>query len=157
MSKNTEGGPPVNAGDSGSLGQMLDLNDHEDLPQIVGRTMRSVVQVGRERIDFVAQTGERWAMYHEQDCCEGVEIEDVAGDLDDLIGSPIVMAEAVKNRSDPARSDDTHDSYTWTFYKIATIRGYVTIRWYGSSDGYSESVSFRRQPDDAPSASGGSP
>ncbi len=147
----------MNPGDSGSLGQMLDLNSHEDLPQIVGKTMRAVVQVGKEWIEFIAQTGERWAMYHEQDCCECVEIDDVVGDLDDLIGAPIIMAEAVKNRSDPARPGDAFDSYTWTFYKFATVRGYVTIRWYGRSDGYSESVSFRRQPDEAPSTSGGSP
>ena len=30
--------------------------------------------------------------YHEQDCCESVDIEDIVGDLDDLAGVPLLEA-----------------------------------------------------------------
>jgi len=60
------------------------------------------------------------------------------------------MAEEVTNAQDvnpdgvkiPWYSKE--NSFTWTFYKFATIKGYVTISWYGESNGYyNESVSFR--------------
>ncbi len=120
---------------------------HADISDLIGKTLTVVTQVGADEIYFDADTGERWKMYHEQDCCESVCIEDVAGDLQDLVGSPVVMAECVTSH-EPERPEDvgyTPDSQTWTFYKLATAKGYVTLRWYGYSNGYySESVDFVR-------------
>ncbi len=74
---------------------------------------------------------------------------DIVGDLSDLIGVPLLMAEEVTNEQDVnpdgVEIPDFQDSFTWTFYKLATIKGYVTISWYGESNGYyNESVSFCR-------------
>lgn len=109
----------------------------EDLPGLIGKTLVSVTQYKQDLIE--------WQMYYEQDCCASCHIEDVVGDLNDLVGTPIVMAEAVTNNTDPQPPADYPDeSYTWTFYKLATAKGYVTIRWYGSSNGYySETASFK--------------
>jgi hypothetical protein len=102
--------------------------------------------VGDEEMIFTTSDGKKYRLYHYQDCCEDVSIEDIVGNLNDLIGVPLLMAEEVsfENKNpDGVNVPKYQDSFTWTFYKLATIKGYVTIRWYGASNGYySESVSF---------------
>ena len=89
---------------------------------------------------FHTSCGKEFVMYHDQECCENVFLEDVCGNLDDLVGKPITMAECAKSNN---FNDELLESETWTFYKLATIKGYVTLRWYGASNGYySESVDF---------------
>jgi len=116
--------------------------------ELVGVTVSRIDGgVGTDELVFVGTNGKRYTLYHEQDCCECVTLEDIAGDLDDLIGEPILQAEEASNEPDPGipgGSDHYVDSYTWTFYKFATIKGSVTLRWLGESNGYySERVSFK--------------
>lgn len=88
-------------------------------------------------------------LYHAQDCCETVEVEDITGDLIDLIGAPILKVEVAKSdapNGEYGAAKDISDTGpgTWTFYKLATRKGYVDIRWGGYSNGYySEEVDFR--------------
>jgi hypothetical protein len=99
-----------------------------------------------DRINFYCSDGHIYSMYHEQDCCESVCIDDINGDLNDLIGSPILMADescSSNTNLDGSPLDDEYgtESCTWTFYRFATVKGYVNIRWFGASNGYySESV-----------------
>lgn len=113
-----------------------------DFRDLVGKTMSSVVVNEKHEVIFTTTDGERYRMYHEQDCCENVVIEDIRGDVRDLEGSPIIMAqEEVSHDGEP--EPDSDYSFTWTFYKLATSKGEVVIRWYGSSNGYySEGVDF---------------
>jgi len=121
--------------------------DDRDFNILEGKVLKSVNRNGDEEIIFTTVDGDVFKMYHDQDCCEGVSIDDICGDLDDLIGSPIVRATEDTNYKespdDLKHREEDFDSFTWTFYNIATNKGHVTIRWLGESNGYySESVDF---------------
>ncbi|MDQ0976594.1 hypothetical protein QFZ31_006646 [Neobacillus niacini] len=113
---------------------------YKDISVLEGQVIKEIKQVDTEELYFYMEDGRVFKMYHDQDCCESVYIEDIIGDLDDLIGTHIGLAEEV---TEEGTDSEWGDSFTWTFYKIVSIKGAVTIRWYGSSNGYySESVSF---------------
>jgi uncharacterized protein YegJ (DUF2314 family) len=110
---------------------------------LIGKVIAEILNTGTE-VHILCNDGSRYKMFHQQDCCEGVCVEDIIGDLNDLIGSPITEAEEVSSHENPEGVEIRYqDSFTWTFYKLGTIKGHVTIRWYGESNGYySESVTF---------------
>jgi len=124
-------------------GYILGMAEIKDL---IGKT---VTRIGNspEYVNFITEDGKTFSLCHEQECCENVTVEDICGELDDLVGSPIVSAsEETSKDVDPEgvkAPEGYHESFTWTFYRLATNKGTVVIRWYGSSNGYySESVSF---------------
>ena len=112
-----------------------------DISILRRKTLKSIdVDQVRDEILFTTTKGEKYIMCHIQDCCEDVTIEDITGDLDNLIGTPILYAKEISDE-DP----NAVPSGTYTFYKLATVKGWVDIRWYGESNGYySESVDFAR-------------
>jgi hypothetical protein len=84
---------------------------------------------------------ERYVFFHYQECCENVSIKDIVGDLADLLGEPLLIAEEVSGEIPEQNDEEYIESQTWTFYKFATRRGYVDVCWLGESNGYySESV-----------------
>lgn len=117
------------------------LNQFTDL---VGQSLASVTGEDKgDEIIFNLTDGRQCKLYHQQDCCEDVHIESIDGDLTDLVGT-VLTAYEESGEGHPS-SDDAYDtrSSTWTFYRISTILGTVTIRWRGASNGYySESVDF---------------
>jgi len=118
------------------------VDTQKGMAQMLGQTFVEVTgSVGDGEMTFVTADGQRFMFAHMQDCCESVSIEDIVGDLQDLVGSPLLQAEEVSGVTPVEFDEMEHDSVTWTFYKFATCKGYVDVRWLGESNGYySESV-----------------
>lgn len=193
----------------------ISFDPEGDLGQFYGMTIESIEVGGisitrpgvllptplvEDTMELMFSNGTTLRFYHDQDCCESVGINDIIGDLGDLIGLPLTQFEAVSNHGTdngsldddeddiidveeavdsvfaigsaalddgetiepeivttevstevkspqsefPGALNDHEDSWTWTFYKLATNKGSVTVRWYGSSNGYySESVDIK--------------
>jgi len=67
---------------------------HPDISWFKRRTIYNVsVADDRSEIVFTFLFGEKVRMYHYQDCCERVYLEDVCGDWADLIGYPLLKTE----------------------------------------------------------------
>ena len=117
------------------------------ITDLIGQTIKEIKgEEGDNILYFIMDDGKEYSMYHCQDCCECVEIEDICGDLSDLINTPVINAfekSSINENPEGIEPHEYEESFTWTFYTIQTAKGTVTIRWYGSSNGYySEDVDF---------------
>jgi len=123
--------------------------------QLKGKTLVHIdVDKLTDVITFTEDNGTRYKCHHYQDCCESVFIENVNGDINDLLNTPILLAEERTSDAETKemelerllkqeRAPTVDEAELWTFYELRTIKGSVTIRWNGSSNGYySISVDF---------------
>ena len=113
------------------------VDTQKGMAQMLGKTFVQVTgAVGNFDLLFETANGERFMFSHQQDCCERVDINDIVGDLEDLVGEPLLLAEQVEGETPVDFDEGDHESVTWTFYKFATRKGYVDVRWLGESNGY---------------------
>lgn len=118
-----------------------------NISELIGKTFQRVYQQDFYGTELVFETEkEKFIFYHDQNCCENVEIEDITGDLSDLENTPILVAEERTSEENPKDDYYSGDDFQWTFYEFRTIKGSVTVRWYGTSNGYySTSVDLRKE------------
>ena len=116
------------------------IEEQEDIGMLVGEVISNVDYSSDDEILRIKTlSGREFMMYHQQDCCETVYLEDGLEELRDLMGEEVCGA-----REDISTSGDTDEgTEKWTYYHIATKTQNCCLRWYGSSNGYySEEVSF---------------
>ena len=130
----------------------MNYSDTCELKELLGKTITSIEgEKGDENLKFICSDGSIFEMEYFKDCCASCSVEDICGDISDILGSPVVRAEdpssldGFDELAEAKKVEEYIMSYTWTFYIIGTAKGTVTIRWYGSSNGYySESPTFGR-------------
>ena len=94
------------------------------------RLNEPIVDTPYRTMDFITENGDVYQLFNGNDTCDELGLKDIEGDLDDLIGSPIILAEV---------TESDYIEYTervWIFYRLATAKGYVVIRFYTTTDGW---------------------
>ena len=106
-----------------------------DFGVLVGKTITQVHRIDsdwdNEKVVFVMADGTGIMLYHNQDCCENVYLDDVTGDFARICNTPVLVAYESSNQE-----EENYGSQTWTFYHIATVVDTVVLRWIGQSNGY---------------------
>ena len=154
--------------------ELLNYANRVEFETLLGRRIADIhVLSDHEQVLIVDYDDNGFLLCHTQDCCESVYLEDIEGDLEDLLDIPLVQAEEISsNDGEPWRAEGKEanhfkleqaigllepppqrpdeESYTWTFYRLSTQAGGAVLRWYGSSNGYyGESVDvYQISPED---------
>lgn len=113
-----------------------------NVESIIGETLTYVdIDDSNEQILLTTKSGKQIRIYHSQDCCESVHIEDTHGSWHDLLGKVIIDATHEEDReNDPPKNEESWTRTTLTF-KVNDAT--VINKWIGTSNGYySESVNF---------------
>ena len=109
----------------------------ETIKELVGEVLTHIDVDGESNeILLTTESGRRYKIWHDQDCCESVEIAGCDGAFATLIGRKIID---VTHDEDSRNTED--GSQTKTAITFRTSKSIVISRWIGYSNGYySESV-----------------
>ncbi len=106
---------------------------------LVGEVLDAVdIDREKDQILLTTRSGRQFLIYHEQKCCETVEISGQDGSFIRLVGKPIVEAREI---AIDTTKDDSYGTETTTTLIFRVDGETVISRWVGDSNGYySESV-----------------
>jgi hypothetical protein len=121
---------------------MIKDKNNIQFESLLGKTIVAIsgAEDGSKIVHIKTSDGKKYTMSRYWDGSDTVSLVDTCGDISDIIGSPILLAENVVSTE-----DDPTQHYTWSFYKLSTIKGSLTLRWCGYSECsgyYSEDVGF---------------
>lgn len=110
-----------------------------DAAELRGKTVTAISREGDD-IKIVTDDG-TYVISHHQSCCESVTLKDVQGDLQSLVGSPLILATEARITDMAEWPADLEkpeylDSWTISVYHFATATASVRLRWLGESNGY---------------------
>jgi hypothetical protein len=114
--------------------------DNESIKDLIGNTIKSYYCVDDyySHIDFT--DGTRLVMYHQNECCESIEIESF--DIEPLIGKTITDIDYTL-----VEIPTEYGGSTRTSLILETLDNKITLSWLGESNGYySEQVNYRIYP-----------
>lgn len=121
---------------------MSHWNGDVSVNEFIGKTFTKVYA------DGTFYTAEKqYDMYHPQDCCENVFLDEVIGDINDITDEEIINAFDTDEGDE--NDDRSYDCVQYTNFHIVSQKGTVVFRWIGSSNGYygtSVSISTRDNP-----------
>ena len=107
----------------------------KSLNDLVGLTIKSVSGCHKGSDTFTIEFENGYSIvFHYPYTYSNVEIDDVNGDVQGMVGNELLGIECVTNV--PVDPETAVEYKQWTFYKFKTIDGYVDVKWYGSSNGY---------------------
>ena len=102
---------------------VIDSCNHTDISHIIGETLYDIrISKDNTEIAFYGESGQNFGMYHSQDCCEYVYIEDITGELSDLENTPILLAQETSNTNNPKTDEDEYTDESWTWISPACLR-----------------------------------
>jgi len=127
------------------LTELYDYFGHQRFASLLGRTLVEIRGAfeGSEEVVLMTADKKAYRLHGDSGYVLDTRLEDIAGNVADLVGTPLLMAQVVSSQAAPSdlKSYGEWESSTWTYYKLATVKGYVTLRWWANSDGnYCEEV-----------------
>jgi len=121
--------------------------DNVNFFELKGQIVKEITGLEKDSCEvFIRINNGTYKLYHEQNCCENVYVENVIGDEKDILNEEIIFAEEDAGANNPDwYTEDRFVSCTWTKYVLKTKNASLEFWFLGESNGYySESVSVEK-------------